>query len=434
MRHIFFAERKTRKIPGLPENTAIQDIANVGILGAGTMGGGIAMCFANAGFPVTLVEANEDNLKRGLATIERNYDITVKKGRLSKEQKNALMANIRGSLEMAGLAACDLVIEAVFENMDLKKEVFRKLDGICKKGAILATNTSTLDVDEIAAETKRPEYVLGLHFFSPANIMPLLEVVRGAKTDAGVPKSALKVGKRIRKIPVVSGVCFGFIGNRMLSPYGREAQRMLLEGATPKSIDDVLEDFGMAMGVLAVYDLAGIDVGHKVREAMGDNKPDDPTFFAAAAVMNDAGRFGQKTRAGFYRYEKGTRGRFEDPDALALIRKAAEDLGVAQDPPGREEIFERCLYPLVNEGANILDEGIALRASDIDVVWTAGYGFPRHKGGPMFWADHIGLDKILAAMKKYREKFGPLFWEPAPLLEHLVREGKTFTDWDKENA
>ncbi|MCH8172039.1 MAG: enoyl-CoA hydratase/isomerase family protein [Proteobacteria bacterium] len=434
LRHIFFAERKTRKIPGLPEDTAVHEIANVGILGAGTMGGGIAMCFANAGLPVTLVEANEDNLKRGLATIERNYERTVKRGRLSEKQKNALMANIRGSLDMADLADCDLVIEAVFENMDLKKEVFRKLDNICKQGAILATNTSTLDVDEIAAETKRPEYVLGLHFFSPANIMPLLEVVRGAKTDAGVLKSALQVGKRIRKIPVVSGICFGFIGNRMLSPYGREAQRMLLEGATPKNIDDVLEDFGMAMGVLAVYDLAGIDVSHKVREAMGDKKPDDPTYCAAGAVMNNSGRFGQKTGAGFYRYEKGTRGRFEDPDALALIRKTAEDLGVVQDPPSREEIFERCLYPLVNEGANILDEGIALRASDIDVVWTAGYGFPRHKGGPMFWADHIGLDKILAGMKKYREKFGPLFWEPAPLLERLVREGKTFADWDKENA
>jgi len=434
LRHIFFAERKTRKVPGISDDLPAKDIRTVGILGAGTMGGGIAMCFANAGIPVTLVEANQDNLKRGLATIERNYGITVKKGKMTEAQMKAVMANITGSLDMADFADCDLVIEAVFENMDLKKEIFGKLDGICKEGAILATNTSTLDVDKIAAETKRAESVLGLHFFSPANIMPLLEVVRGKKTDPGVLKSALEVGKRIRKIPVVSGVCFGFIGNRMLSPYGREAQRMLLEGATPRDIDSVLEDFGMAMGVLAVYDLAGIDVGHKVREAMGDNKPDDPTFFAAAAAMNDAGRFGQKTGAGFYKYEKGSRGRFDDEEALALIRKTAEDLGVTRDPPTKEEILERCLYPLVNEAANILDEGIALRASDIDVVWTSGYGFPRHKGGPMFWADHIGLEKILTGMKKYRKKFDPLFWQPAPLLEKLVREGKTFADWDRENS
>lgn len=430
LRHIFFAERLTRKVPGISDNVAARDVKKVGILGAGTMGGGIAMAFANGGFPVTVVEAAQENLDRGLATIGRNYAVTVKKGKMTEAQKDAVMGNITGSLKVADLGECDLVIEAVFENMDLKKQIFGKLDSICKKGAILATNTSTLDVNEIASVTERPGDVLGLHFFSPANIMPLLEVVRGAKTAPDVLKTALEVGKHIRKIPVVSGVCFCFIGNRMLSPYGREAQLMLLEGLTPKEIDDALENFGMAMGVLAVYDLAGIDVGHKVREEMGDKKPKDPTFFAAGAAMFEAGRFGQKTGAGFYRYEEGSRQRFEDPEGLQILRNTAAALGVKPRKISKEEIVERCFYPLINEAAKILEEGIALRASDIDVVYTAGYGFPRHRGGPMFWADTIGPDTVLKGLERYRKIYGDEFWKPAKLLETLVKDGKTFGDWD----
>lgn len=434
LRHVFFAERKTRSIPGLSKNIKTGEIKTVGIIGAGTMGGGIAMCFASAGIPVTLVETSEEALAKGLGIIEKNYAAGVKKGRLSEPQMKATLGLILGTTNLQDLKTCDLVIEAVFEDMAIKKEIFLKLDQICKPGAILATNTSTLDVDEIANCTHRPENVLGLHFFSPANIMPLLEVVRGNKTSDQTLVTGLNIGKKIRKTAVVSGVCFGFIGNRMLSPYGREAQRMLLEGATPKEIDQVLEGFGMAMGVLAVYDLAGIDVGHKIREAMGDQKSDDPTFFKSAAVMFHKGRFGQKTGAGFYNYEPGSRLRHDDPKVMELISKAAKELGITQRKIEPDEILGRCLYPLVNEAANILDEGIALRASDIDVVWTSGYGFPRFKGGPMFWADTIGLSIILEGMKKYQEKFGSEFWQPSPLLEKLVAEKKTFADWDKENA
>jgi 3-hydroxyacyl-CoA dehydrogenase len=434
LRHVFFAERKTRAIPGLSKDIKPADINSVGIIGAGTMGGGIAMCFASAEIPVTLVETSEDFLGKGLAIIKKNYSAGVKKGRTTESQMAQTMALISGTTNMENLNNTDLVIEAVFEDMAIKKEIFSKLDQICKPGAILATNTSTLDIDEIADCTARPEDVLGLHFFSPANIMPLLEVVRGKKTSDQTMATALNVGKRIRKTPVVSGVCFGFIGNRMLSPYGREAQRMLLEGATPKQIDDVLEDFGMAMGVLAVYDLAGIDVGHKIREAMGNRKPDDPTFFKAGATMFHEGRYGQKTKAGFYKYEVGSRQRIDDPGVMELISKTAKNLGIEQRKITDDEILERCIYPLINEAANILDEGIALRASDNEVVWTSGYGFPRHLGGPMFWADTIGLSKILDGMKNYQKTFGDLFWSPSPLLERLVAENKTFADWDKENA
>lgn len=434
LRHIFFAERKTRKIPGLSKDIKPAEIKTVGIIGAGTMGGGIAMCFASAGIPVTLVETSEAALAKGLGIIEKNYAASVQKGRLSETQLKTTLGLITGTTILENLETCDLVIEAIFEDMAIKKDIFEKLDKICQPGAILATNTSTLDIDEIANCTNRPENVLGLHFFSPANIMPLLEVVRAQKTSEQTLVTALNVGKKIRKTLVISGVCFGFIGNRMLSPYGREAQRMLLEGASPREIDQVLESFGMAMGVLAVYDLAGIDVGHKIREAMGDQKPKDLTFFKAGAIMFHAGRYGQKTGAGFYQYQPESRLRHDDPKVTELISKAAKDLGISQRKIDPEEIFERCLYPLVNEAANILEEGIALRASDIDVVWTSGYGFPRHKGGPMFWADSFGLSKILEGMKKYQEQFGPEFWQPAPLLEKLVKENKTFADWDQENT
>lgn len=433
LRHVFFAERKARHVPGLPEGAKAKDINSAGVIGAGTMGRGIAMCFANAGIPVKVVEAEERALRDGLSAIESTYESAVSKGRLNAGQKAEALARIKGSLKMEELKKADIVVEAVFEDMDLKKKVFRELDGICANDAILATNTSTLDVNEIAAATGRPERVLGLHFFSPAHVMPLLEVVRGEKITPEVLKTAFSLAKRLRKTPVLSGVCFGFIGNRMLQGYGREAQRMLLEGASPRDVDSALEDFGFAMGVLAVYDLAGIDVGHRIRQSLGDKALSDPTFFKPAEVMYQAGRFGQKTNKGFYRYGEG-RKRFEDPEAEKLIRKAADELGIKPHRISRDEILERCLCALINEGANILDEGIALRAGDIDVVWTSGYGFPRHKGGPMFYADELGLGKVLEGVNKYRKIFGPEFWTPSPLLERLVKDGKTFRERDEERG
>ena len=427
------ARKKAAGVPGLPGDVAPRKITKAGVVGAGTMGGGIAMCFANAGIPAVVVEAEGDALDRGLKIIDANYVRSVKRGRFTEEEKSARMALIAGSLDFAGLKDCDIVIEAVFEDMALKKKIFGLLSEICQLDAILATNTSTLDVNEIATAAKNPERVLGLHFFSPANVMPLLEVVHADKTSPEVLAAALTLAGTIKKIPVVSGVCFGFIGNRMLQGYGREAQRMLLEGAAPRDVDSVLEDFGFAMGVLAVYDLAGIDVGHKIRQSMA-NRPDDPAFFKAGEVMFEAGRYGQKTGRGFYRYEAGSRERFDDDEAVKLIRAAAGDLGIEQRKIPREEILERCLFPLINEGARILEEGIALRASDIDVVWTAGYGFPRERGGPMYYADGIGLDTVLAGINKYRERFGDLYWTPAARLEKLASGKKTFADWDRESA
>ena len=434
LRHVERAERKTTNVPGISGSIQPRTISKVGIVGAGTMGGGIAMCFANAGFPVVLTEANKEALDIGLARLSRNYDISVSRGKLTEKDKKNRLGLIKPSLDFSGFKGCDLIIEAVFEDMALKKNVFKTLSQVGEKNTILATNTSTLDVDEIANVVRIPENVIGLHFFIPANVMPLLEVVRGNKTSNEVIVTALALAKKIRKTPVLSGVCFGFIGNRMLQGYGREAQRMLLEGATPCEIDSVLEDFGMAMGILAVYDLAGIDIGHKIREAMGENRPKDPTFFKAGEVMFKVGRFGQKTKKGFYKYKEGTRQRFDDPEALELIKKAAKEMGFKQRENSKEEILKRCFYPLINEGAKILEEGIALRASDIDVVWTSGYGFTKSRGGPMFYADTLGLKEIRDGILKYREQFGPEFWEPASLLEKLVEEGKTFADWDRENA
>ena len=428
------ARNKTGNVPGLSKNISSKKIDKVGIIGAGTMGGGIAMAFVNAGLSVVLLEAEDEALKRGLEIIEKNYTRSVERGRFTKDQKMERLALIDPSLDFKDLGSCDLVIEAVFEDMSLKKRIFEPLSNTCGPDTILATNTSTLDVNEIARATRNPEKVLGLHFFSPANVMPLLEVVRGEKTSDETLVTAMELGRQICKIPVISGVCFGFIGNRMLQGYGREGQRMLLEGATPRKIDSALEDFGFAMGILAVYDLAGIDVVHKVREAMGDQCPDDPTFFKAAAVLYEAGRYGQKTRNGFYKYEPGSRERFDDEEAIRMLKDAAQKLAIDQREISIGEILDRCLLPLINEGAKILEEGIALRASDIDVVWIAGYGFPKIKGGPMFYADTIGLETVLAGIKKYREKFGPLYWEPAPLLEKLVKDGKTFADWDRQNT
>ena len=429
--HVFFAERESRKVEGLPPGEA-RKIASAGVIGAGTMGGGIAIAFANAGVPVTLLDANEAGLARGLATVDATFESMVKRGRIDAAEKARRLGFIQGSLKYPDLAGADVIIEAVFEGMDLKKQVFGEMDAVAKAGALLATNTSTLDVDEIAASVKRPQDVIGLHFFSPANVMPLLEVVRGRASSPEAIRTSMELAKLLRKTPVLARVCYGFIGNRMMEGYAREALRLTLEGETPRRVDTVLEQFGMAMGILAVFDMAGIDVGVNVHRTNAHRYPPDPTYYQADAALHAAGRLGQKTGKGFYRYEKGDRTRLDDPEALDILKRRAGELGVEQRLHTDQEIQERCIFPLLNEGLRILDEGIAQRASDVDVVWCMGYGFPRYRGGPMFYADTLGLPVLLAGIEKYRGMFGPMHWEPAPLLVRLVREGRTLADWDKE--
>lgn len=432
--HVFFAERETRKIPGLPADVKARPVQKAGVVGAGTMGGGIAICFANAGIPVTVLDATREALDRGLKRVEETFDSMVKRGRITAEDKAKRMSLIRGTLDYADFADADVIIEAVFENMDLKKKVFAELDRVAKPGAVLATNTSTLDIDEIARSVSRPQDVIGMHFFSPANVMPLLEVVRTERTGPETLRTVMDLAKPLRKTPVLAKVCYGFIGNRMMEGYAREAQRMVLEGATPRQVDSALERFGMAMGILAVFDMAGVDVGVNVHKANADKYPPDPTYYQADLALYEAGRLGQKTGKGYYRYEPGDRTRYDDPEAIELIRARAKKLGVEPREHTEEEILERCLYPLMNEGFKILEEGVALRASDIDVVWTSGYGFPRYRGGPMFHAETIGLRTLLDGMLKYREIFGPMHWEPAPLLVKLVNEGKTIADWERSRT
>jgi len=428
--HVFFAERETRKIPGLPADLKATPVKSAAIVGAGTMGGGIAMCFANAGIPVAIIDVSQEALDRGLKVIADNYATTVKRGRLSPEDMQKRLALIRGVLRYEDAADADLFIEAVFENVELKKKIFATLDRVAKPGAVLATNTSTLDIDEIATAVKRPQDVIGMHFFSPANVMPLLEVVRTAKTSPATIRAAVDLARPLKKTAVLARVCYGFIGNRMMEGYARESGRMALEGETPRRIDSVLEKWGMAMGILAVFDMAGIEVGVNVHKANADRYPPDPAYYQADFALVEAGRLGQKNGKGYYRYEKGDRTRYDDPEAIAIIAERARKLGVPARQHSDEEILERCLYPLLNEGLRILEDGIAIRASDIDVVWTAGYGFPRYRGGPMFYADTIGLKTLLDGMKKYRELFGPMHWEPAPLLVKLVAENKSIADWE----
>ena len=430
--HVFFAERETRKIPGLAPG-APRAIRRAGIVGAGTMGGGIAMSFANAGVPVTLLDASEDALERGRKSIADLYASMLKRGRISERQRDERLALISDARDYEALRDADVLVEAVFEQMQLKREIFARLDSIAKAGAILATNTSTLDINEIAAATGRPQDVIGLHFFSPAHVMPLLEVVRAEATSLQTIGAAMDLAKRLRKTPVLAKVCYGFIGNRMMEGYAREAQRMVLEGATPRQVDSALENFGMAMGILAVFDMAGIDVGVNVHKSNADKYPPDPTYYQADLALHAAGRLGQKSGMGYYKYLPGDRTRHDDPEALAILRGHAAALGVPQRRHGEEEMLERCLFPLMNEGLRILEEGVALRAGDIDVVWTSGYGFPRYRGGPMFYADTIGLKTLRDGMLKYRQQFGPLHWEPAPLLSRLVEEGRTLADWSREH-
>jgi 3-hydroxyacyl-CoA dehydrogenase len=429
--HAFFAERQARKIPGLGEHVRSRPVARGGVVGAGTMGRGIAVCFANAGLPVTLVDADDAALARGLQAIAATFDSRVRRGRMDQAERDHRLGLIRGTTRYADLADADAIVEAVFEDMALKRQTFAQLDAIAKPGALLATNTSTLDIDEIAAATSRPEDVIGMHFFAPADVMPLLEIVRTGNTSPETLRRALDLAKPLRKTAVVAKVGYGFIGNRLMEGYAREAQRLVLEGAAPRQVDAALERFGMAMGILAVFDMAGIDVGVKVHRANAARYPPDPTYYQADVALYEAGRLGQKTGSGYYRYEPGDRARHDDPDALAIFRAAARRLGIEPREHTEQEIVERCLYPLLNEGFRVLEEGIAIRASDIDVVWFAGYGFPRYRGGPMFYAESIGLQTLHDGMLKYGQIFGPMHWEPAPLLARLVAEGRTLTEWSE---
>jgi 3-hydroxyacyl-CoA dehydrogenase len=418
-RYFFFAEREAAKIPDVPGDTPSRDIKKAAVLGAGTMGGGIAMNFANAGIPVTVVEVAQEALDRGLGVVRKNYEATASRGRLTMPDVEKRMGLISGTTDWSKIADADIVVEAVFEEMPIKKEVFAKIDGICKPGAVLATNTSTLDVDEIASATRRPADVIGMHFFSPANVMRLLEVVRGKKSAKDVITTAMGVGRRIAKVPVLVGVCYGFVGNRMLHQRGREAEKLILEGALPHEVDKVLTDFGFPMGPFAMGDLAGLDVGWRIRKGKGVKS-------AVADRICELGRFGQKTGAGYFRYEKGDRTPIPDPDVEKIIVEVASEQGITRRKIGEAEILARLLYPMVNEGAKILEEKIAIRASDIDVIWVYGYGWPVYRGGPMFWADQVGLKAIRDRMNEWRKTQGE-DWTPAPLLDRLATEGKTFT-------
>jgi 3-hydroxyacyl-CoA dehydrogenase len=417
-------------VPGIGSDVKARPVKRAAIIGAGTMGGGIAICFANAGIPVTMLDAGEAGLKNGFEAIKNTFQGMVGRGRITAEQMGERMDLIAGSLDYASIREADLVIEAVFESLALKKEIFARLDAIMKPGAILATNTSTLDIEAIATAVKRPQDVVGLHFFSPANVMPLLEVVRTKDTAPEVVRTALDMARPLRKTPVLARVCYGFIGNRMMEGYAREAERMVLEGATPRQVDSALEGWGMAMGILAVFDMAGIEVGVNVHKSNADKYPPDPTYYQADFAIHEAGRLGQKNGKGYYRYEG--RNRIDDPEAIAILRARAGKLGIEQRRHDDTEILERCLYPLLNEGFRVLEEGIAVRASDIDVVWTSGYGFPRYRGGPMFYAQTLGLETLLAGMEKYRKRFGPMHWEPAPLLVKLVKEGLSLAQWEQD--
>ena len=410
-RYMFFAQRQVTKIPDIEPDTEVKPINSVGVIGAGTMGGGISMNFANVGIPVTIVEQSQERLDKGLGIIRKNYENSAAKGRITEAQVEERMNLIDGKTSIEALDSQDMIIEAVFENMDLKKDIFKQLDSICKEGAILASNTSALDVNVIAAETNRPEDVIGLHFFSPANVMRLLEIVRGDKTSKSVVASSLAIAKKIQKIAAVVGVCPGFVGNRILAQRQREANKLILEGALPWDIDDALFDFGFPMGPFAMSDLAGLDIGWNKDTSKGESLRD---------VLCEAGRLGQKSGKGFYIYDEN-RNKSPDPEVEALIKKFGEERQIKMRDVGKEEILERCLYPMINEGFKILEEGMAIRASDIDIVWTNGYGWPVYEGGPMFYGNTIGFDKVLFWLKKAELELGPEF-KPSAYLEKVVTE------------
>ena len=425
LRHAFFAERQASKVPDVPADTPVRAIKQAAVIGAGTMGGGIAMNFVNAGIPVILLETKQEALDKGIATIRKNYENTMKKGKLTPEKFEQRVGLISGTLDYADIAQADIVVEAVFEDMGVKESVFKQLDAVMKPGAILASNTSTLDVDKIAGFTGRPQDVVGTHFFSPANVMKLLEIVRGAKTGKDVLATTLALSKKLRKTGVVSGVCDGFIGNRMIEQYSRQAGFLLEEGCLPEQVDKAVEKFGFAMGPFRMGDLAGNDIGWYIRKRRYVESP-EITYSKTADLLCELGRYGQKTGAGWYDYKAGDRKAYASQEVNDMIVKHSLDIGVTRRKVSDQEIVERLVYSLVNEGARILEEGIAMRASDIDMVYLTGYGFPLFRGGPMFYADTVGLPKVLSAMETYAKGRHGDAWAPAPLLLKLAAEGKGF--------
>ena len=424
-RHAFFAEREAQKVPGMPQGLKGAPVAKAAIIGAGTMGGGIAMCFANAGIPVTVVEVKQDALDRGMGVVEKNYRTAVSRGSMKEGDVAKRMALFTATTDWNAIADADVVIEAVFETMEVKRDVFTKLDAICKPGALLASNTSTLDVDEIAGFTKRPQDVLGMHFFSPANVMKLLEIVRGKDTSYEAVARALAIGRTIGKVSAVVGVCDGFVGNRMLHKRSAQAEKLLLEGARPEQVDAVVTKFGFPMGPYAMGDLAGLDVGWRIRQGRGTTAP-------ISDALCEAGRFGQKTGAGYYKYEGRTP--TPDPEVERIIAEQQRKVGVNPRTIGDDEIFERMFYPMINEGARILEEGIASRPSDIDVIWMNGYGWPSWTGGPMFYADKVGLKHIADRLEHYAEVTGDETMRPAKLLRTLAAAGQGFAEQAKAAA
>ena len=433
LRHAFFGERAAGKIPDVDDKTPTRAIKKAAVIGAGTMGGGIAMNFANAGIPVTVLEMKQDALDKGLGIIRRNYENSLKKGKLTQDKLEARMGLIKGTLKYEDLKDADIVIEAVFEDMAVKKTVFETLDKVMKKGAILASNTSTLDLDQIAAFTKRPADVIGTHFFSPANVMRLLEVVRGKKTSKEVLATTMQLGKTIKKFPVVSGVCDGFIGNRMIHQYGRESQALMMEGASPQQVDKAVEKFGFAMGPFRMGDLAGLDVGWYIRKRHYAEDPSTPRAVVADKVC-ELGRYGQKTGKGWYSYKPGDRTAYPDPEVEKIIDEARKAAGIMPRKIPDAEIVERLVFALVNEGARILEEGIALRASDVDMVYLNGYGFPVHRGGPMCYADQVGLFSVEASMRRFAKNklTDQQFWQPARLIQALAASGGSFASLDAQ--
>ena len=433
--HFFFAERKASQVDGLDKSVATRNIRKVGIIGAGTMGGGIAMNFANSGIPVVLLEQEQSALEKGLSVIRRNYENTAKKGRITSEQVEQRMQLLNGTTDYQDLSDVDLVIEAVFEKMDVKQTVFKKLDEVCKPGAILASNTSTLDINEIARATKRPKDVIGLHFFSPANVMKLLEIVRTDETADDVIATSMQLAKKIKKVGVLVGVCFGFVGNRMIEVYAREANRLLLEGASPEQIDKVIYDFGMPMGPFTMGDMAGLDIGYFVRESRREFISHDPSYCIVADELVNQGRVGLKVGKGAYTYEPGSRKPIPEPLVIEIAKNKAAELGITRRQISDQEILERCIYPLISEGADILAEQIAQRASDIDVIYVYGYGFPVFRGGPMQYADEIGLSHIVERMEHYKNQmgtYGEAWFKPSKLLVELAANKSTFSTYQNK--
>ncbi|MDE2604639.1 MAG: 3-hydroxyacyl-CoA dehydrogenase [Burkholderiales bacterium] len=425
--HARFAAAEAARIPDLPAGTPLRPVRSVAVIGAGTMGGGIAMALANIGIPVTLVDSDAQGLERGLARVKDNYAGSVARGKLSAQDMERRLALVHGSLRIEDVAAADLVIEAVFEDLALKQQIFRRLDALARPGAILATNTSGLDIDEIAAVTNRPQDVVGAHFFSPAHVMKLLEVVRAARTAPDVISTLMDLGRRMGKVAVLARVYPGFIGNALFRNYTREAHFLVEDGALPHEVDAVLRKFGYAMGIFAVHDMAGNDVGYQTRKAQMATRPTDRRWNDLILKLCDLGRLGQKSGKGWYRYEPGDRTPHRDPELEDFIVAESARMGIVRQPMSEEEILKRCLYGMINEGAKLLELGVAQRPSDIDITYLTGYGFPAHHGGPMFLADRVGLDRVLADIRRLHARYGD-WWQPAPLLERLVREGRSFTD------